>query len=815
MKTTSIKRLAAFVFAAAAISGIIVISNLIFASERNFDEILIKSQKYVFCWGCFLLGVTFFFAKKYVSTFFSLAAGFIALCYWTWLMSWLYTIGSDSLSEGQNFSVQEAIFFVKTLLQVATPDFSILRWGAALISAGCVIGGIYFIQFLFNIKTSTARKINYVAGALLIISPLAFNLMHLKNVFVASEDIATNVERNFSASPEPAIFSNDDLDLIVYIGESTSILNMNIYGYPRATTPNLSELQKTDHQLLVFNNVLSTHTHTFNSLLEALSVSNDDSDAIEPIENLNRSSIVDILVNSGKKTYLISNQGQNGMSDLVNKIIFKNSEKNFSVEINKQRSRATENLVSALHRPYDHEFILPMLELKLNEASKTKGNIYFLHTYAGHGNYHENIPESYRTVVDSYYSNINPNAVAGDKFDNLGHVEEYDAAIRYIDHALSQVIGRVATQAKPTVLIYFSDHGESIFTKRGHDSARFTHEMARVPFLIYFNSAAVNQYPDLFEKYKTLSNSNAISTLAQLPITVFDLLGGDIIKPNTLKPIGEKNTILRPILVRNTNQGTTFVELTNNQKTNYTSEAAVNNTDNISKIFVASRSSERQDFDICYHRANTIASAVRGAHVSNCLEFDVVVEGGKISVRHPPSKNVNLGMHKILEIAERNNLSIWIDAKNIDVPENCNLLTNELEKRVKTKNRLLIEFPPNTNPDDKNLAACARKLQNMGYATSYYVPSGEAEKCAKALTSSSSEKSQTCAILDNKLRAIVESKLFSDFSFSYHGIVAMQHFEFTSALNWNAWHIDADKITSLPSSRFKMLIPTNNDPNRR
>ena len=58
------------------------------------------------------------------------------------------------------------------------------------------------------------------------------------------------------------------------------------------------------------------------------------------------------------------------------------------------------------------------------------------------------------------------------------------------------------------IFIYFSDHGESPATARGHDSSRLTYEMLHVPFIIIFNDSAYNLYKDKFDKLKKLENQN-------------------------------------------------------------------------------------------------------------------------------------------------------------------------------------------------------------------------------------------------------------------------------------------------------------------
>ena len=84
----------------------------------------------------------------------------------------------------------------------------------------------------------------------------------------------------------------------------------------------------------------------------------------------------------------------------------------------------------------------------------------------------------------------------------LNNLESYDSTIRYIDHNLNYVIKNLDQYQKPAILIYFSDHGESIYTNYAHDSSRPLHEMIRIPLIIYFNEKAYDEFKDKFKNIK-------------------------------------------------------------------------------------------------------------------------------------------------------------------------------------------------------------------------------------------------------------------------------------------------------------------------
>ena len=84
---------------------------------------------------------------------------------------------------------------------------------------------------------------------------------------------------------------------MIYVGESTSALNLGLYGYPFDTTPSLNSLN-TDKKFIKFNRVYASHTHTAASLLSALSLCiNQPKDDCSLVHNYQKSnlSIVDVL----------------------------------------------------------------------------------------------------------------------------------------------------------------------------------------------------------------------------------------------------------------------------------------------------------------------------------------------------------------------------------------------------------------------------------------------------------------------------------------------------------------------------------------
>ena len=96
--------------------------------------------------------------------------------------------------------------------------------------------------------------------------------------------------------------------------------------------------------------------------------------------------------------------------------------------------------------------------------------------------------------------------------------EHYDRIIEYIDNSIATIISKhVSSKKEPVIFMYFSDHGESIFAGLGHDSSRFVFDMATVPFFIYFNAAARQQFSDKYRILKDLAEQRQPMTLDSVP----------------------------------------------------------------------------------------------------------------------------------------------------------------------------------------------------------------------------------------------------------------------------------------------------------
>lgn len=545
--------------------------------------------EFPFFLGVTLLSLLMFQRRKWIGFLVLYGVAIIWLAYNQSVVTYLDGLGADSFAETRDFDLHEAGFWLSTVSATIRPEISI-KWLAFYTAASaCIFACLQWL--LGHFRASKGRKSAFIGSLAILASgiSLAFLLSRSASFYLDNSDEFLTIKKNYSIASPPARQLGQGIPLLVYIGESTTPRHMNVYGYPRQTTPELSRLAREDRGLLVFHNVLSTHAHTSQSLLEAFSFPLVSDEAFLPIAERKRLLLASALKAAGVGITLVSNQGRSGSWNQAASIVFGEADRKiFSTE-----SSRSGNSEIYLQRPYDHDFFADWFGEKKPVSLDRRNSIVFFHSYAGHGNYLDFIPEAYRKPVDAALSE---EVRSSDPVVNehAAETESYDSTIRYIDHSVGQAIEYVKSLNRAAIFVYFSDHGE--IPGLGHDSARFRFDMARVPLLIYFNEKSRSENPALFARYQSLARQShrAISTLAQLPSTLLDLLGIEFSDASTKARLQTAvvgmATSHAPILVRRTAEGISFINVNNFElkPPRMPKEKFIDMTDSDARSFVAS-----------------------------------------------------------------------------------------------------------------------------------------------------------------------------------------------------------------------------------
>lgn len=792
---------------------------------------LIKVETLSLNWSeCLFFGATFLSAllcfrnRRWFSATILLFSGMLWVLLESSIFYYFKDLGLDSLEELKDFDHQEAAFLLESFWTSCQHFFNsfFLEGLSVKLLLYSLIGLIAYLLMeksrkLMDVGHRTAGYI--VSGCCIIALCLSLYLRFeaTASLWSQNSDITKRLWQNFSLPLPRMVHDQRDLTVVTYIGESTTVMNMGLYNAPENNMPILSELQRSDPGFILFHQVFSTHTHTSESLLEALSIAARVGEDYLPIKKRYRFSMVDLLKAGGVNTLLLNNQGFTGSFNQTASVVFRNVDR----RINSTNTLLVGNVPNVIKRPLDDVFFGMHLPALLS-SSDSESRLIVLHSYAGHGPYQQYIPDSCQTKAGFFQNRWSLQALVGDQPATIQNIDDYDKSMHYIDYSISQVIEGVKAKREPAIFIYFSDHGESVFTGRGHDSSHFVHEMFRVPFILYFNPAARQKYPELYDKYKKLALQRHPATLAQLPSTIMELFGVRSAPENGplqgLTPVVGAETRLIPVMVRKTAGSTTYVELNDTaQYPHHHGEdiVAVNQTDNATRIFTLNNNKTNRAVKFCYHRSNTYGKALRGSMVCDCLEADLLVQpDGSLALTHPPKQDVGFRLMDLFRIAAKNNMAVWIDGKNLQKPQHARKLLQFLKDSVENPTGNLVEFPSFSHRTNDSLKGITDSLRLIGLATSYYVPTTMARDCNTALdTGAAFENCSSCVLLKKDLEMAIKSGMFTDFSFDYAGLRIMEMLPFTSALRWNTWGIPEGVVREMHAPRFRMVILSNDDPN--
>ena len=762
---------------------------LFFIGATYFALLLLRGGKWI--GGALVFGTAILWAGFYSSA-----------------MDFVGNLGSDSIAEAQNFELSEAWFWLQTLRQMIVPYYD---WIAMAYYSAAAIASYLVFRYILRLKGMTARfyaHIKIAIGALLIGAALYQSLSNAVQWFAENTRAYTGVELNFQQKAPLVVAGGKGVDMLVYVGESTAAMNMGIYGYPRDTTPKLQKIRDTDSNLIVFKPLFSTHTHTSPSLMEALSFAVDRGEYYVPIEKRKRLSIVDLFVANKIPTTLASNQGQNGTWSLASSIIFKHARSRFSVD-----TSWVGNNEYKVKKPWDDVYFRQTIgDAFAGPDEKTQ--VAFFHSYAGHGGYWEYTPPEFRHHLKDGFGRTRP---AGDPQADeqlSSEVEDYDATIRYVDHSVSRAIDYVRQQSRPIVFVYFSDHGESPYTGRAHDSGQFIHEMARVPFMIYFNDAARARLPAKYRKYRALSTSGNDATMEQLASTLLDLVNIRIQK-NPRKPVVEWPVIGEkvqhpPIVVREIASGVTFVDV-NRKGEGIAAPANVQATehrDETISIYTASRNRANAASRVCAPAVDTADKLVRSRIAAGCIEVAVSLDkDGAVTIPGKTAADAGLRLQDVLNLAARNDVRVWLRAPDLQSAAQCEGLASALQQHGAAAGKVLIEFPAGTHKHAKEFTSCTAKLAEIGVTSSYRIADADASECARALAEGQrADAARSCTRLRKDLAAARRSKMFTEIGFDYAATPAIKATKGSDAFRWNTWNVSSAAYTGEMSEQFGMTI---------
>ncbi len=307
----------------------------------------------------------------------------------------------------------------------------------------------------------------------------------------------TKENRTFDAKSNISLDEKETYVLV--IGESTTRSHLQLYNYNRATNPKLTTIQ---HELVVFEDVISPHTHTIPCLEKMLTLSN-----YEHYDRKYNGTLIDIMKEAGFETYWISNQIPVGIYETLITSIAKSSDHVFFTNLGGEREQKSLD-----------EKVLPHFKKVLSNKSINKKFI-IVHLLGTHVQYENRYPKKFNVFKDtpkSIYS-------SDDIFKTINH---YDNAVLYNDFIVSEIIQLLKENSinERASLIYLSDHGEDVFETvdmSGHSESISSRPMYQVPFIFWSNNpsqiGSIQQYKS--RKYMSDDLLFTITDMANITFT--------------------------------------------------------------------------------------------------------------------------------------------------------------------------------------------------------------------------------------------------------------------------------------------------------
>jgi glucan phosphoethanolaminetransferase (alkaline phosphatase superfamily) len=295
-----------------------------------------------------------------------------------------------------------------------------------------------------------------------------------------------------SQVPEVTAISPVTNEVMVFvIGESSSARYWQIAGYPEATSPRMVARQANGE-------LLSFPRHVSVAQLTSIAVPN----MLTPSGTLVRyhdkgqtSSIVSLMEKGGRRTAWISAQTPQPGSAEANDVYFESDFKSY-----------------LKHDLYDEELV-PRVGAWLTKYSSVPGFV-VMHTLGSH------LPFEYRYPPEYARWHVPPA-----QYPKNQTVSNYQNSILYTDFVLDKLMKRLSQEDRPVVLVYASDHGESLMHGKSRSEVPPGDETLHVPFLVWANIAWRNAHPNDWKVLTRLVRERVPTNHLNLGPTLMHLAG--------------------------------------------------------------------------------------------------------------------------------------------------------------------------------------------------------------------------------------------------------------------------------------------------
>lgn len=261
-----------------------------------------------------------------------------------------------------------------------------------------------------------------------------------------------------------AVCGSDSLTVVFVLGESLRAANLQVNGYPRATTPLLCKEKNVVSLPYVYTDYTLTHLSIPHMMTR--------SDGRHPDRAYTERSFISLLRQAGYRTSWITNQEQ------VSTFAYFMNECDTLIYVNGEKSSYN------LGKWLDGD-MLPHYDRELGKPAARK--FLLLHCIGSHWWYNSHYPDSFELFKPVIKSRV----ISANTAEEMRN--SYDNTIVYSDYVWHALINRL--RGGNAVLVYLSDHAESL----GEDGY-FVHgtdrpEVRRPACFVWYSDGFARRYP--------------------------------------------------------------------------------------------------------------------------------------------------------------------------------------------------------------------------------------------------------------------------------------------------------------------------------
>ena len=403
-------------------------------------------------------------------------------------------------------------------------------------------------RFSFNGRLPVSRKAWWAMALLFFVNVglccLSIGATRLAHVYYETyetlssfSDFQTMVEKRRHMSIKDRVLAAQlkaapDGVYVLIIGESLTRDHMGVYGYHRNTTPFQTEAAADSHYTF-FNHAYSCYTQTVQVLTEALTEKNQYND----MELVDAYSIIDMARQAGFHTTWISNQSRYGVWDTPIGAIGSACDDQYWINQYVGTDVVTKDFDTAL---------IPYLR---KVDPKNRRQLAVVHLKGCHVSFWDRYPSEFYHWPESMGKARSTADVMND---------EYDNSVLFNDYVVESIMNEAVNYMKADSVLYFSDHGEQVTERPGHNADQFDYTMVHIPFWIYTSDDYQRSHP---RTMKTMWERRNMPFTNDMLYDIFMGLMGltatrydeksDILSPDFDKDVTTLMTMYGNVMVRN------------------------------------------------------------------------------------------------------------------------------------------------------------------------------------------------------------------------------------------------------------------------